>query len=43
MCNLGPNEIILDPGMYVCQLVFELTVGTPERGYSGIFQNQAGG
>jgi dCTP deaminase len=43
MCNLGPNEIILDPGMYVCQLVFELTTGTPERGYSGIFQDQAGG
>jgi dCTP deaminase len=42
LCNLGPNEIILDPGMYVCQLVFELTVGTPERGYSGIFQNQIG-
>jgi dCTP deaminase len=42
LCNLGPNEIILDPGMYVCQLVFELTVGTPERGYSGIFQDQIG-
>ena len=40
LCNLGPNEIILDPGMYVCQLVFELTSGTPERGYSGIFQDQ---
>jgi dCTP deaminase len=40
LCNLGPNEIILDPGMYVCQLVFELTAGTPERGYSGIFQDQ---
>jgi dCTP deaminase len=43
MCNLGPNEIVLDPGMYICQLVFEYTVGTPEKGYSGIFQNQLGG
>jgi dCTP deaminase len=40
LCNLGPNDVILDPGMYVCQLVFELTEGTPERGYSGIFQDQ---
>jgi dCTP deaminase len=43
MSNFGPNDVILDPGMYVCQLVFELTAGTPERGYSGIFQDQAGG
>lgn len=40
MCNFGPNEVILDPGMWVCQLVFEQTAGTPERGYSGMFQNQ---
>jgi dCTP deaminase len=40
ICNLGPNEVTLDPGMYVCQLVFELTTGTPERGYSGMFQDQ---
>jgi dCTP deaminase len=41
LCNLGPNEVILDPGMYVCQLVFEITAGTPERGYSGVFQDQS--
>ena len=40
MSNSGPNEVVLDPGMWVCQLVFEQTAGTPEKGYSGIFQNQ---
>ncbi|MEX0345119.1 MAG: dCTP deaminase [Rhizobiaceae bacterium] len=40
MFNFGPYEIELTPGMYVCQLVFEQTTGTPERGYSGIFSDQ---
>jgi dCTP deaminase len=40
MFNFGPNDVILDPGMWVCQLVFEVTAGTPDRGYSGMFQDQ---
>lgn len=39
--NFGPNTIVLDPGMSVCQLIFEQTAGTPDRGYSGIFGNQS--
>lgn len=43
--NTGPNTIVLDAGMAVCQLVFEMTYGTPNKGYSGIFAGQkpAGG
>lgn len=41
MYNFGPYEIELTPDMYVCQLVFEMTTGTPERGYSGIFSGQS--
>ncbi|TCM57649.1 dCTP deaminase [Rhizobium sp. PP-F2F-G48] len=41
MYNFGPYEIELTPDMYVCQLVFEMTTGTPERGYSGIFAGQS--
>ncbi|MBF0561995.1 MAG: dCTP deaminase [Alphaproteobacteria bacterium] len=40
MFNFGPNDIILDAGLKICQLIFEQTSGTPERGYSGIFQDQ---
>lgn len=40
MFNFGPNSIILDPGMRVCQLIFEQTAGTPDRGYAGIFDGQ---
>ena len=40
MFNFGPYEVELTPGMYVCQLVFEQTTGTPERGYSGVFSGQ---
>jgi len=40
MFNFGPNTIILDAGMRVCQLIFEQTVGTPERGYQGSFAKQ---
>lgn len=39
--NSGPNEIIFDAGMPICQLIFELTSGTPEKGYQGLFLNQA--
>lgn len=40
MCNFGPNEIILDVGMPICQLIFELTYGTPVKGYMGRFAGQ---
>lgn len=38
--NFGPNEIILDAGMGICQLIIEHTSGTPERGYQGMFVGQ---
>lgn len=38
--NFGPNEIILDAGMRICQLIIEYTAGTPERGYEGMFVGQ---
>ena len=41
MYNFGPVEVVLDAGMWVCQLVFEQTTGTPERGYDGMFAGQA--
>jgi dCTP deaminase len=40
MFNFGPHEVYLDPGMRICQLVFEQTAGTPDRGYSGMFAGQ---
>jgi dCTP deaminase len=43
MCNFGPNEIILDVGMPICQLIFELTYGTPAKGYMGRFAGQTAG
>lgn len=41
ICNSGPNEIILDAGMRICQLIFEQTMGTPEKGYKGTFFGQS--
>jgi dCTP deaminase len=41
MFNFGPNAVTLDTGMRVCQLIFEQTVGTPEKGYAGSFAKQA--
>jgi dCTP deaminase len=41
MFNFGPHTILLDPDMWVCQLIFEQTIGTPERGYEGLFAGQA--
>lgn len=38
--NFGPHTLILDEGMKICQLIFEQTIGTPEKGYQGIFANQ---
>lgn len=42
MYNFGPFGIVLTPGMRICQLVFEQTTGTPERGYAGMFRGQSG-
>jgi dCTP deaminase len=40
MCNLGPYDIILDAGMPICQLIFEITFGTAAKGYAGQFAGQ---
>lgn len=40
MCNLGPLRVRLLTGMRVCQLVFETSLGTPEKGYAGMFSGQ---
>jgi dCTP deaminase len=40
MINHGGMPIRLKPGMRVCQLIFETTLGTPERGYEGQFAGQ---
>lgn len=42
LCNHGRWTVRLIPGMRICQLIFEQTLGTPNSGYSGQFQNQAG-
>ncbi|MBV8888543.1 MAG: dCTP deaminase [Alphaproteobacteria bacterium] len=41
MCNMGPYEVILDSGMAICQLIFEITFGTPMKGYGGQFSGQS--
>ena len=38
--NHGPIPIRLRPGMRICQLIFEQTLGTPEKGYRGQFAGQ---
>jgi dCTP deaminase len=38
--NIGSLSIILDPGLPICQLIFEEVHGTPERGYTGQFAAQ---
>ncbi len=40
MCNYGTLRVKLVPSMRVCQLIFEQTLGTPEMGYQGQFQQQ---
>jgi len=40
MFNFGPNQIILDAGMRICQLIYEMTLGTPSKGYTGTFAGQ---
>jgi dCTP deaminase len=39
--NHGPLPIRLRPGMPVCQLIFEQTLGVPDRAYGGQFIRQA--
>ncbi len=38
--NHGFTPVILRPGMRICQLIFEMTFGTPAKGYSGQFLGQ---
>ena len=33
--NVGANLVKLDDGMKICQLIFEIVDGTPEKGYEG--------
>jgi dCTP deaminase len=40
MVNHGSHPVLLRPGMRVCQLIFEMTSGTPDAAYSGQFQGQ---
>jgi len=40
LCNHGLFSIRLTPDMPICQLIFEMTFGTPDKGYSGIFLRQ---
>ena len=38
--NHGPSPIILRPGMRICQVIFETTLGTPDKGYTGQYLDQ---
>lgn len=38
--NHGPAPVILRAGMRICQVIFESTLGTPEKGYTGQFSGQ---
>jgi len=40
ICNHGVLQIKLMPGMPVCQLIFEQSLGTPFKGYMGQFYGQ---
>lgn len=40
MFNHGVLRVQLLPGMLVCQLIFEQTLGTPDKGYRGQFFGQ---
>jgi dCTP deaminase len=41
--NHGLIPVKLRAGMRICQLIFEQTLGTPEKGYSGRFSGQTVG
>lgn len=38
--NHGPRPIILRAGMRICQIMFEQTLGVPEKSYGGQFRGQ---
>jgi dCTP deaminase len=40
ICNHGALQVKLMPAMRVCQLIFEQTLGTPDKGYAGQFFGQ---
>jgi len=40
ICNHGPLKVKLVHTMPVCQLIFEQTLGTPDKGYRGQFYGQ---
>jgi dCTP deaminase len=40
MWNCGPLDVRILKGMAICQLIFELVDGTPEKGYDGRFSVQ---
>ena len=40
MWNAGPLDVKIEEGMPICQLIFELVDGTPEKGYAGRFLRQ---
>ncbi|MGA9068689.1 MAG: dCTP deaminase [Terracidiphilus sp.] len=40
ICNHGLLKVKLVPGMPVCQLIFEQSLGTPQKGYMGQFYGQ---
>lgn len=40
LCNHGLFSIRLTPSMPICQLIFEMTLGTPDKGYDGQHLNQ---
>lgn len=41
ICNHGLLKVKPMQGMPVCQLIFEQTLGTPQKGYAGQFFGQA--
>lgn len=41
MVNHGPAPITLRPGMRICQLIFEQTLGAAEKAWQGQFLNQS--
>ena len=41
LVNHGDLPITVKPGMRICQLIFEQTLGTPQRGYQGRFSGQS--
>src|SRR6266446_6804947 len=40
MFNHSTLRVTLLPGMRVCQLIFEMCLGTPQKGYEGAFAGQ---